>query len=203
MLEVEKMADVMHAYPASTIHLSGHADATGSSGYNMLLSSQRAVQIAEYLEMRGVEPGRITMEGKGELAPVARNNYPDGSDAPLGRYLNRQVIATIENPGPMQAVLSGFYVPAPLVVPGNEDDSVASAYWYTVQLAAHMVPLEMSRFKDISPVREYLCKDGYYRYASGEFRTFGEAMSYLTRIRKSGYPDAFIQTLDWYVRAVQ
>ncbi len=203
MLEVEKVADLMHTYPVSAIHLSGHADATGSSEYNLLLSNQRAVQIAGYLEMRGVEPGRITMEGKGELAPVAMNDYPDGTDAPLGRYLNRQVIATIVNPGPMQAVLSGFYVPAPLKAPGNEEDSGASDYWYTVQVAAHMVPLEISRFKDISPVREYLCEDGYYRYASGEFRTFGEAMSYLERIRKSGYPDAFIQTLDWYMRAVK
>ena len=112
MLEVEKVAETMHVYTASTIHLSGHADASGSPDYNMLLSSQRVAQVADYLEMRGIEREQDYDEGKGEYAPLARNFYPDGSDAPLGRYLNRQVIVSIENPEPMQANFSGIYVPA-------------------------------------------------------------------------------------------
>lgn len=203
MLEVERMAELMHGYPESTILLTGHADAKGSPDYNLLLSGQRALQIAEYLEMRGIEPGRISMEGKGEYEPVARNSYPDGKDAPLGRFLNRQVIATIENSEPMQDKLSGFFVPAPLKFTGSSDDPWKGVFWFTVQVAASYNPMDVSKFRTSDPCEEYECRDGYYRYASGKFRTFEEARTYLEKMKESGYPDAFIQTLLWYAGAVK
>lgn len=203
MLEVERVAEVMASYPAATIILTGHADATGSPAYNMLISNQRAAKIADYLEIRGIDPFRITVEGKGEHQPVARNTYPNGSDAPLGRYLNRQVIVSIENPEPMMAELSGFYVPDPLKVKTGADDSGTSVYWFTIQLSAHVSQIKMSRFGTVSSVDEYVCKDGFYRYASGKFHTFEEARAYLDKMKRSGYPDAFIQTLMWYTRAVK
>jgi hypothetical protein len=202
-LEIERVAEVLQTYPGTSIHLSGHTDATGSPDYNMLLSNQRVVKIVEYLEMRGIDPDRITAEGKGENAPVARNIYPDGSDAPLGRYLNRQVIVTLESPEPMQIELSGFYVPGPLKFTARPDDSGTSFYWFTVQLAAHVYPLGSSYFKNISPVEKYECKDGYFRYAFGKFRTFDEARLALEKIEVSGYPDAFIQTIAWYERVIK
>jgi hypothetical protein len=197
------LAEIMQTYPSTKIHLSGHTDATGSPDYNMLLSNQRVLKIVEYLEMRGIDPDRITAEGKGENAPVARNIYPDGNDAPLGRYLNRQVIVTLENPEPIQAELSGFYVPGPLKFTAKSDDSGTSFYWFTVQIAAHVFPLGSSYFKNISPVEKYECKDGYFRYAYGKFRTFEEARLTLEKMKSSGYPDAFIQTLAWYERAIK
>ena len=202
MLELEKVAELMQAYPASSIHLSGHADATGLPDYNMLLSGQRAAKIAEYLEMRGISDSRITIEGKGENAPIALNHFPDGSDAPLGRYLNRQAILSINNPEPLQTVLSGFYVPVPLKAPSGEEEAGDQAFWFTVQLAADLKPLDNHFFKEISPLKTHRCKDGYYRYTSGKFRSFEEARTYLDLMKKAGYQDAFIQTLDWYSKAI-
>jgi len=201
VLEVEKVADLMQTYPETKISLTGHADATGSSEYNLLLSNQRAVKIAEYLEMRGVDRSRVSLEGKGENAPVARNFYSDGSDAPLGRYLNRQVTLTIESPEPIVAELSGFYVPNSLKTPPGEEPSGSSDFWFTIQVLAKKGGVELSSFGALDGVKEYVCKDNYYRYTFGEYRSFEEARSSLNRIRESGYPDAFIQTIEWYSKA--
>lgn len=203
IIEVERIAELMHGYPGSTILLTGHADGTGSPEYNVLLSSQRALKIAEYLEVMGIERYRITLEGKGESEPVARDSYPDGRDAPLGRFLNRQVIATVNNPEPMQGELAGFFVPVPLKTTISPDDQGKSVSWFTVQLGASMKPQILSSFKGSYPTEEYACKDGYYRYASGKFKTFDEARSYLEQMKASAYPDAFIQTMIWYAEAVK
>jgi hypothetical protein len=203
MLEVEKVADLMQTYPETRVRLTGHADATGSSDYNLLLSNQRADQISRYLQMRGVDPSRISLEGKGESAPVALNKYPDGTDAPLGRYLNRQVTVTIESPRPIQAELSGFYVPSSLKPAPENGQSESPAYWFTIQLHASFTQRQMSYFQGLNGVREYPCKDKFYRYTYGEYRTFDEAKIQLDKLQDAGYPDAFIQTLDWYTRAVR
>jgi len=198
MLEVEKVADVLQSYPGSKVFITGHTDATGSADYNLLLSNQRALQIAKYLEMRGVGRSRISLEGKGEHEPVARNYHADGSDAPLGRYLNRQVKLTIESPEPIRADLAGFYVPAALRQKDGEPEEGSSDYWFTVQVLACQSAMSLSRIEGLKEVQEFEGRDGYFRYASGEFRTFEEARTALDLIKESGYPDAFIQTLDWY-----
>ncbi len=194
MLEVEKVADLMQTYPETRVSLTGHADATGSSDYNLLLSHQRADQISHYLEMRGIDPSRVSLEGKGESSPVARNIYPDGTDAPLGRYLNRQVTVTIESPQPIQAELAGFYVPSSLKPAPRNGQAVIPDYWFTIQLHASYSQTQMSHFQGLGGVKEYPCQDECYRYAYGEYRTFEEAKIHLDETERfwiSGclYPD--------------
>ena len=202
-LETERIAEVMNNFPETTVRLTGHADATGSADYNMLLSNQRALKIAEYLEMRGVDRSRITIEGKGEIAPIARNAYPDGTDAPLGRYLNRQVTVTVMSPDPIQAELAGFYVPAGLKVSPSEEAGDSSEFWFTVQVKAKLSQMSPSEFEGLGIVKEYACKDGYYRYTNGAYRTFEEARTSLDQVKAKGYTDAFIQTLEYYSKSVR
>ena len=65
------------------------------------------------------------------------------------------------------------------------------------------MPIPEPRFEDLGEVSEYICKDGYYRYTTSSFRTFQEARKRLLQLRKSGYPDAFIQTREWYDGAIE
>ena len=82
------------------------------------------------------------------------------------------------------------------------ESAKAKEYHYTIQLMAARMPILTSHFRDIMDLKEYTCKDGYYRYTTSSFRTFQEARKRLLRLRKSGYPDAFIQTREWYDKAV-
>jgi outer membrane protein OmpA-like peptidoglycan-associated protein len=201
VLEVEKIADLMLAYPGTRVLLTGHADETGSPDYNLILSWQRAEQVAGDLVSRGIDPGRITVEGKGAYAPVALSRYPDGSEAPLGLYLNRQVIVTLDSPEPIHAQWSGVYIPASLKAGPENQKGDASYHGFTIQLAACQNPAPRDHFRGLEGVREYTCGDGFIRYAMCEYRTYTEAKTALMELRDTRFPDAFIQTLDWFRRA--
>ena len=55
-----------------TIMTIGHADRIGSDRYNQHLSEQRVATVKAYMVSKGVEPGRIYTEGKGETQPVTK-----------------------------------------------------------------------------------------------------------------------------------
>ena len=202
-LEVEKIAELMTIAPDSRVELIGHSDNTGDEDYNMILSQYRAEKVAEYLELRGIDRDRILMEGMGESDPMAINTYSDGTDAPLGRYLNRQVHVKITGSLPAVSYLCGAFIPVNLIPVDETDPSAATReFHFTIQIVAVSAPIAPTiRFPDLDNVAEYNCQDGFYRYSIGSFRRFSDARQRLLEVRKMGYEDAFIQTIEWYQKA--
>lgn len=82
---LDKLADVIHKYDKTVVHIVGHTDSVGSASYNQRLSQRRAEAVGRYLSARGVAPGRIHTEGRGEAEPRATNSTE------AGRQLNRRV----------------------------------------------------------------------------------------------------------------
>jgi len=77
-------------YPGSKIRIEGHTDSTGSDGYNLRLSQQRAESVrALLIRDYGVNPNQVIAKGYGELKPIAPNNTPEG------RQANRRVVISI------------------------------------------------------------------------------------------------------------
>jgi outer membrane protein OmpA-like peptidoglycan-associated protein len=87
---LDKLADVVVRYGKTTLTVVGHTDSTGSSTYNQKLSEQRALSVAQYLELRRVNGMRLATAGRGERDPVASN----ASEA--GRQANRRVEIYVE-----------------------------------------------------------------------------------------------------------
>ena len=83
--ELDRVAQVLAAYPQTTILVAGHTDSSGSDEYNMKLSQQRADSVKNALVQRGVDPQRISAVGYGEGQPIADN------DTEFGRQQNRRV----------------------------------------------------------------------------------------------------------------
>jgi OOP family OmpA-OmpF porin len=54
------------------ITATGHADRFGSKEYNQLLSERRAEAVKAYLVGKGIEPNRVSTEGRGETQPVTK-----------------------------------------------------------------------------------------------------------------------------------
>ncbi|MBR6673957.1 MAG: OmpA family protein, partial [Mailhella sp.] len=83
--ELDRVAQVLAAYPQTTLLVAGHTDSTGSEEYNMKLSQQRADSVKNALVLRGVAAQRISAVGYGEGQPIADN------DTEFGRQQNRRV----------------------------------------------------------------------------------------------------------------
>jgi outer membrane protein OmpA-like peptidoglycan-associated protein len=82
---LNKLVEVLNAYPDTDIEIQGHTDSKGADDYNMKLSERRASSVANYLRGKGVASGRVRIKGYGETAPVASNDTEDG------RAQNRRV----------------------------------------------------------------------------------------------------------------
>lgn len=76
----------------SKIVVVGHTDSRGSEENNSELSRARAQAVATFLGQNGLDPSRITSEGRGEAEPVASN------DSPEGRANNRRVEIIVQYP---------------------------------------------------------------------------------------------------------
>ncbi|SKA61681.1 outer membrane beta-barrel protein [Enterovibrio nigricans] len=80
---------VLNAYPEAKANVTGFTDNTGPETVNRLLSERRALAVAEYLEQAGVSSGRLMIEGKGDIDPVADN------ETAKGRELNRRAVVEV------------------------------------------------------------------------------------------------------------
>ncbi len=58
--------------------IQGHTDHRGSDQYNINLSNNRAREVKEAIIGFGVEPERLTSEGRGERQPIATNQTAEG-----------------------------------------------------------------------------------------------------------------------------
>jgi outer membrane protein OmpA-like peptidoglycan-associated protein len=93
---LQKVGEVVKAYPKAPVLIEGHTDGKGTHPYNMKLSENRALSVKNWLvQNAGVDPARITTAGLAETKPVAPNTNPDGSDNPQGRQKNRRVGITL------------------------------------------------------------------------------------------------------------
>ncbi len=82
---LDQFADGLSAQPNTEVRIIGHTDNVGSDAVNDPLSLQRAQSARDYLVARGVNPNRVTIQGRGEHEPVASNATADG------RAQNRRV----------------------------------------------------------------------------------------------------------------
>jgi outer membrane protein OmpA-like peptidoglycan-associated protein len=89
MPALRDIARSLRAHPYSTVRVVGHTDNVGSAAYNLTLSKERALAVAQILIRYGVPASRITYSGRGFAEPIASNN------STAGRAMNRRVEVVI------------------------------------------------------------------------------------------------------------
>ncbi len=60
------------------LEIGGHTDSTGSRGFNMRLSRERARSVRLYLLAQGLKPARVHARGYGPDKPIGDNNTDEG-----------------------------------------------------------------------------------------------------------------------------
>lgn len=83
--ELEQLAEYLKDRPYFKVQIIGHTDSVASEVYNQKLSEKRAKSTMDALIKLGVDPKRMTSEGRGESEPVADESTPEGA------FLNRRV----------------------------------------------------------------------------------------------------------------
>ena len=82
---LNNLSEYLKANASKKVLITGHTDNIGSDGSNRLLGTWRAEYLQTYLIDSGVPAERISIESKGEEAPVADNNTE------AGRAQNRRI----------------------------------------------------------------------------------------------------------------
>ena len=75
---LQRFATTLQENPNTNVVIIGHTDSTGSDSINQPLSVDRASRTRDYLAGRGVNPNRITIEGRGSREPIASNADNNG-----------------------------------------------------------------------------------------------------------------------------
>ena len=69
-LELDKLIEILKENEDINIQVVSHTDERGSEAYNMKLSQDRAKSTVDYLTENGVDPERLSSEGKGKSEPI-------------------------------------------------------------------------------------------------------------------------------------
>lgn len=88
--QLEIVAGILKASPASKLKIGGYTDALGSDRYNLNLSNKRAAAVKQALLDYEVPVAQVETVGFGAADPLLPNVNPDGSDNPDGRSRNRR-----------------------------------------------------------------------------------------------------------------
>ncbi|QDE29855.1 OmpA family protein [Shewanella polaris] len=88
--QIERVAEIMRAYPTTKVTIEGHTSKRGSYELNLALSQKRAKAVVEVLENTfGIDPSRLTAIGYSFNRPI------DNSGTPEAEERNRRVIAAV------------------------------------------------------------------------------------------------------------
>ena len=82
---LDELAELLTNNPELHIEITGHTDNVGSASYNLNLSRERALAVYNRLVEKGIDPARLSYDGKGDTQPITMN------DTEEGRQQNRRV----------------------------------------------------------------------------------------------------------------
>jgi outer membrane protein OmpA-like peptidoglycan-associated protein len=78
---LNKISDLLAAYPDYNIEVGGHTDNVGDPQLNKTLSVRRAKVVYDYLvSEKGLPVDRVSYVGYGQEKPLSDNNTPEGRD---------------------------------------------------------------------------------------------------------------------------
>lgn len=87
--ELNILLDYLQSNPSVNIHIEGHTDNVGGTEHNLVLSENRAKEVFNYLQDRGISSDRLSFKGYGESKPI------DSNKTELGRSKNRRTSFSI------------------------------------------------------------------------------------------------------------
>jgi len=72
-VELEKILKLLTINPSINVEIAGHTDSDGDEKDNLILSTNRAKSVVDWLLSRGISMDRLTYKGYGEQQPIFEN----------------------------------------------------------------------------------------------------------------------------------
>ncbi len=169
--------------PALKIEISGHTDNSGTSEYNMKLSTERAKKIADLLIEGGVDDNRIVYKGYGSQQPIASNETEEG------KAKNRRVEFK---------VIGKYSGVTPFYVISNSSKKIVAPkinIQYSVQISSSQDSTMAQELKEKYNLHQeiYVHKHvNSYKYSAGMFSSYHDANQYCNYLKKEKEIRAFI-----------
>jgi outer membrane protein OmpA-like peptidoglycan-associated protein/tetratricopeptide (TPR) repeat protein len=77
-VELDKLVQLMKENPTLKVQINGHTDNVGKPADNLLLSTNRAKAVVDYLISKGIDKTRLNAKGFGAAKPIADNTTEAG-----------------------------------------------------------------------------------------------------------------------------
>ena len=162
----------------------------------VLLAEEVTPEISEAEEPAAIE----------EIEAVAEepaSEIPEDEELPVGNVV---VEEPVQEPIPAQEVdepteeikqpeISSPNIETRKTQYAYSEDSAYDGF-YTVQIMALIVPVQVEHFSEIDDINVSKGTDGFHRYTSGLFANKEEAIAYLNEIHAKGYRDAFVRRVN-------
>lgn len=184
------LVDVLTRAEGAVVKLTGHTDWLGNERENALLSFERAANVAAKLMERGVNPGQLIVEARGEYEVCTDTVFDDAAERARALGYNRRVEFTVEEQGEPYIHVKQGQLPGES---GNESTAVSPGRY------AVMVYVSGTRHSELSEnphTREsFSDSDQLYYYHSKYYRSVHEADSMLNHFKET-HPHAYLFTLE-------
>ncbi len=187
-VELEKVYNIMQAYPSVLVEVVGHTDTKGAQAYNKTLSLKRAKAAIDLLTDKGIDPSRFVARGVGAAENIAINQNPDGTDNPLGRRFNRRVSIKILKSDRSLIIAEDISIPENLKA--NKEN------FFTILLCRTSNQPDTTFFQTLPLLKNQIVKPYKtpvgYLVTVGEFGNKADAIKLMNQCIDGGYATATI-----------
>ncbi len=198
--ELMKLVRLLKVNPSINIRINSHTDAIGDENFNQELSNYRAQSVVNFLIENGVGAERLTFKGWGETKPVIENPENEEEQA-LNRRTSFQIVniddistdySMASYKSLTQSIVIG-HVENLDAITGSFDPGTKKQVVFRLQIYAGKERISRSYLNQIErhighhKVLSSKGKDGYFRYAIGDFRKFDQAMEMKKILNDNGY----------------
>lgn len=191
-IELNKLASMLRETPAVIVQISAHTDEIGSNSYNLKLSAARAQSVVDYLVSKGIDRDRLIAKGYGESRLLIKNANTDDEHQANRRTTFKVVEILVSS----NEVIDTEGETIPINNESNNQTAMGLAYRVQIISSSEQKNTNISFvdiYNNINGIKVFETKNyDLFKYEVGEVKTFKEAKSLKSKLKRIGYKDCFV-----------
>lgn len=193
--QLDLLVDIGKRFPTASFNFLVNSESSVSPEIELYFGVKRAELVSNYLVSKGIAGNRINLQSVGSLYPIAKNTV-DGRPSTSGQNLNRRIEISLNNIDslPLKVTYKQPFVSDLLKTnDGTKFKRRINGLSYRVQILSTR-QMYNGDIYSLNPdlMIESVGGSGAYRYLSGLFPKFENALEFQQILQKNGLKDSFI-----------